>query len=207
VDVQYAAVDLPGPHIHINKVQDVTHSSQLPPSPLSPPHSSMASSLPPNGLPPANAIRPPHAQATDILQKDAAKAKVPVHSFHPDASPAEKAAVAGQAATQLSGTPTASGSANDVARGTPLSTFGLHDCTESFSSYLQSSLSTLVAMALFQPSPSKMLTRNRRKMHLSFQVTCLPQRHLRYPTGTESAGLHLQRPRYFRKMRTRSSFV
>jgi hypothetical protein len=79
----------------------------------------MASSLPPNGLPSANAIRTPQAQATDILQKDAAKANVPVHSFHPDASPAEKAAVAGQAATQLNSLAAASGSVNDVARGTP----------------------------------------------------------------------------------------
>lgn len=85
----------------------------------------MASSLPPNGLPSANAIRSPQAQATDILQKDAAKAKVPVHSFHPDASPAEKAAVAGQAATQLNSAAAASGSVNDVARRTPYFYIGL----------------------------------------------------------------------------------
>jgi hypothetical protein len=35
---EHGAVDLPGHHIHINKVQDVTPSSQLPPSPVSPPH-------------------------------------------------------------------------------------------------------------------------------------------------------------------------
>jgi hypothetical protein len=80
----------------------------------------MASSLPPNGSLSANAIRP-SAQANNILQKDAARANVPVHSFDPDASPAEKAAVAGKAGTQLSSTATVSmGHANDGARGTPL---------------------------------------------------------------------------------------
>jgi hypothetical protein len=80
----------------------------------------MASSLPPNGLPSANAVHA-HAQANDILQKDAARGKVAVHSFHPDASPAEKAAVAGQARTQLSSTITpGTGDTNDGALGIPL---------------------------------------------------------------------------------------
>ena len=79
----------------------------------------MASSLPPNGLPAANAVHA-HAQAKDILQKDAARGKVAVHSFHPDASPAEKAAVAGQARSQLSSTTSGTGDTNDGARGIPL---------------------------------------------------------------------------------------
>lgn len=61
----------------------------------------MASSLPPNGL--SSTIRS-HAQANDILQKDAARGNVVVHSFNPDASPAEKAASAGKARTQLNST-------------------------------------------------------------------------------------------------------
>jgi hypothetical protein len=60
----------------------------------------MASSLPPNGLSPANAIHA-HGQANDIVQNDASRGNVAVHSFDPDASPAEKAAVAGKARTQL----------------------------------------------------------------------------------------------------------
>ena len=61
----------------------------------------MASSLPPSGLSSDNAIRA-HSQANDILQNDAARGNVAIHSFNPDASPAEKAAVAGQARSQLS---------------------------------------------------------------------------------------------------------
>jgi hypothetical protein len=61
----------------------------------------MASSLPPNGLSSANAIRA-HSQANDIVQNDASGGNVPVHSFDPDALPAEKAAAAaGQARNQL----------------------------------------------------------------------------------------------------------
>ena len=60
----------------------------------------MASSLPPNGLSPANAIRA-HGQANDIIQKDASKGNVAVHTFDPDAPPAEKAAAAGNARAQL----------------------------------------------------------------------------------------------------------
>ncbi|KAI0308025.1 tricalbin [Multifurca ochricompacta] len=67
----------------------------------------MASSLPPNGLSPTSVIRA-HAQANDILQKDAARGNVAVHSFNPDASPAEKAAVAGQERSKLSGVVTVS---------------------------------------------------------------------------------------------------
>lgn len=63
----------------------------------------MASSLPPNGLSSANASRP-QGQANDILQKDASRGNVPVHTFDPDAPPAEKASVAGSARTQLTST-------------------------------------------------------------------------------------------------------
>jgi hypothetical protein len=63
----------------------------------------MASSLPPNGSPSANAIRA-HGQANDILQKDASRGNATVHSFDPDAPPAEKAAVAGKARAELSST-------------------------------------------------------------------------------------------------------
>lgn len=63
----------------------------------------MASSLPPNGLSPANAIRA-HGQANDILQKDASRGNVAVHTFDPDAPPAEKAAAAGGARGQLAST-------------------------------------------------------------------------------------------------------
>ena len=61
---------------------------------------SMASSLPPNGLSPANAIRA-HGKAHDILQNDASRGNVAVHTFDPDAPPAEKAAAAGKAKAQL----------------------------------------------------------------------------------------------------------
>ncbi len=61
----------------------------------------MASSLPPNG--PPSTVQA-YAQAHDILQKDAARGNIPVHSFNPDASPAEKAAAAGKARTQLNST-------------------------------------------------------------------------------------------------------
>ena len=60
----------------------------------------MASSLPPNGLSSANA----HGQANDIVQNDASRGNVAVHSFDRDAPPAEKAAVAGKARTQLTST-------------------------------------------------------------------------------------------------------
>jgi hypothetical protein len=63
----------------------------------------MASSLPPNGLSSANAIRA-HGQANDIVQKDASRGNVAVHSFDPDASPAEKAAIAGKARQQVTST-------------------------------------------------------------------------------------------------------
>ena len=63
----------------------------------------MASSLPPNGLSSVNAIRA-HAQAKDIVQNDASRGNVPVHSFDPDASPKQKAAVAGKAGNQLTST-------------------------------------------------------------------------------------------------------
>jgi hypothetical protein len=62
----------------------------------------MASSIPPNGSPSANAIRA--HQANDIVQNDASRGNVPVHSFDPDASPAEKAASAGKARSQLTST-------------------------------------------------------------------------------------------------------
>ncbi|KAI9462339.1 tricalbin [Lactarius psammicola] len=65
----------------------------------------MASSLPPNG--PSSTIRA-RSQANDIVQKDAARGNVAVHSFNPDASPAEKAAAAGKARSQLNSTTTAS---------------------------------------------------------------------------------------------------
>jgi len=74
----------------------------------------MASSLPPNGLSSANTPRA-YDQADDILQKDAVRANVPVHSFDPDASPAQKAAVAGKASSQLDGI--AAGKPKDGGRG------------------------------------------------------------------------------------------
>jgi hypothetical protein len=64
---------------------------------------SMASSLPPNGLSSTNAIRA-HGQANDIVQNDASRGNVAVHSFDPDASPAEKAAAAGKAGKELTST-------------------------------------------------------------------------------------------------------
>ncbi|KAH9081855.1 tricalbin [Lactarius deliciosus] len=73
----------------------------------------MASSLPPNG--PSSSLRA-HSQANDILQSDAAKGNVAVHSFDPDAPPAEKAAAAGKARTQLnSTTATSPEKSNEVA--------------------------------------------------------------------------------------------
>jgi hypothetical protein len=63
----------------------------------------MASSIPPNGLSPANTIRA-HGQANDIVQNDASRGNVAVHTFDPDASPAEKAAAAGKAGKQLTST-------------------------------------------------------------------------------------------------------
>ena len=63
----------------------------------------MASSLPPNGLSSTNAIRA-QGQANDIVQNDASRGNVAVHSFDPDASPAEKAAAAGKARNQLTST-------------------------------------------------------------------------------------------------------
>jgi hypothetical protein len=76
----------------------------------------MASSLPPNGLSSANATRA-HGQANDILQKDASRGNVAVHTFDPDASPAEKASAAGSARTQLTSTIPAKPS--DGGRGQP----------------------------------------------------------------------------------------
>ena len=63
----------------------------------------MASSLPPNGVSSANAIRA-HSQANDIVQNDASRGNVPVHTFNPDASPAQKGAAAGKARDQLTST-------------------------------------------------------------------------------------------------------
>jgi hypothetical protein len=63
----------------------------------------MASSLPPNGLSSANAIRA-HGQANNIVQNDASRGNVAVHSFDPDASPAEKATAAGKARKELTST-------------------------------------------------------------------------------------------------------
>jgi len=63
----------------------------------------MASSLPPSGLSSANAISA-QGQANDIVQNDASRGNVAVHSFDPDASPAEKAAAAGKAGRQLTST-------------------------------------------------------------------------------------------------------
>jgi hypothetical protein len=63
----------------------------------------MASSLPPNGLSSTNAIRT-QGQANDIVQNDSSRGNVAVHSFDPDASPAEKAAAAGKARNQLAST-------------------------------------------------------------------------------------------------------
>ncbi|KAI9511781.1 tricalbin [Russula earlei] len=61
----------------------------------------MASSLPPNTLSSANSLRA-HDRANDLLQQDAAKGNnVPVHSFDPDSSPAQKASAAGKARSQL----------------------------------------------------------------------------------------------------------
>ena len=77
----------------------------------------MASSLPPNGLSSANVSRA-HSQANDILQKDASRGNVAVHSFDPDAPPEEKAAAAGKARSQLSSTmPSKPG---DGSKGRPL---------------------------------------------------------------------------------------
>jgi hypothetical protein len=76
----------------------------------------MASSLPPNGSPSSNAVRA-HGQANDILQKDASRGNVAVHSFNPDAPPAEKAAAAGNARTQL--TSTIPDKPSDSGRGQP----------------------------------------------------------------------------------------
>lgn len=41
------------------------------------------------------------ATVNGIVEKDAAKGRVPVHTFDPDASPQEKAAAAGKAAGSL----------------------------------------------------------------------------------------------------------
>jgi hypothetical protein len=41
------------------------------------------------------------AQVNDILDQDAAKGRVAVHSFNPDASPQEKAAAAGKGRDKL----------------------------------------------------------------------------------------------------------
>ena len=46
---------------------------------------------------PANA----QAKVNGIVEQDAAKGRVPVHTFDPDASPQEKAAAAGKAAGSL----------------------------------------------------------------------------------------------------------
>src|SRR5713226_1099109 len=62
----------------------------------------MASSLPPNGLSSTNASA--QGQANNILQNDASGGNVAVHTFDPDASPAEKATAAGNARNQLSST-------------------------------------------------------------------------------------------------------
>jgi len=63
----------------------------------------MASSLPPNDISSVNATRA-QGQANDILQKDASRGNVAVHSFDPDASPAEKGAAAGTARKELAST-------------------------------------------------------------------------------------------------------
>lgn len=76
----------------------------------------MASSLPPSGSPSVNSISA-HSQANDILQRDAARGNVAVHSFDPDASPAEKAATAGKAKSQLSSA--IPGKSSDGGRGRP----------------------------------------------------------------------------------------
>lgn len=45
----------------------------------------------------------PETRATlhDVLQDDAAKDRVPVHTFNPDASPAQKGVAAGKGANEL----------------------------------------------------------------------------------------------------------
>ena len=46
---------------------------------------------------------PPETQAkvSGIIEQDAAKGSVPVHTFHPDATPQEKAAAAGKGEQKL----------------------------------------------------------------------------------------------------------
>jgi hypothetical protein len=92
----------------------------------------MASSLPPNGLSSANCLRAQN-QAHDILQEDAARGHIPVHSFDPDASPAEKAATAGQAKSQLSSA--IPGKRSDGGRGQPLVYELAASCQFGFLSY------------------------------------------------------------------------
>lgn len=79
--------------------RSTTHAHSISPShyrrlSLSPPFSTMASSLPSNG--PSAAT-----QANDILREDAKKGNTTVHTFDPDATPEQKAAAAGKGRDQL----------------------------------------------------------------------------------------------------------
>lgn len=107
------------PTLFISRVKRHSHPlhPSLPTTSTPSPFSSMASSLPPNGLSSANVSRA-HSQANDILQKDASRGNVPVHSFDPNATPAEKAAEAGQARSKLSSV--TSSKASDVGKGSSL---------------------------------------------------------------------------------------
>lgn len=80
-------------------LRSTTHAHSISPShyrrlSLSPPFSTMASSLPSNG--PSAAT-----QANDILREDAKKGNTTVHTFDPDATPEQKAAAAGKGRDQL----------------------------------------------------------------------------------------------------------
>ena len=170
----------------------------------------MASSLPPNGLSSTNAIRA-HSQANDIVQNDASRGNVAVHSFDPDASPAEKAAAAGKAGKQL--TSTLPAKPTEGGRGKPLRFMCfLHDA-ELVLFLCKSWPLILAAMAPSLPSQSMTQTRKcPRKgprmppMPLPSRVNYLPPRHLSFPIGTKSVGVPLQTWTSLRKKMIRDSF-
>ena len=111
----------------------------------------MASSLPPNGS--SSTIRA-HAQANDILQKDAARGNVAVHSFDPDASPAAKAAAAGKAGPQLKSATATASPENSTGGGRGMSiSYGIFFSTSTY--LIQRSLWILEALAPSRPSLSK----------------------------------------------------
>lgn len=160
----------------------------------------MASSLPPNG--PSSTIRA-HAQANDILQSDAAKGNVAVHSFDPDASPAEKAAAAGKARPK----PNTASLENSNSGGRGMSI----PYSVSFSistSLFQRSLSTPETLVYSRQSPSRTQMRNSPQIPLNrFQVTSPLRRFPGFPTGTKSAGGRSPISISHWRTRIRSSFV